>query len=212
MTTERLIAELARQAGPVRVLPRLDTRWLHWAIASLASLAVGLVVFGVRSDAASQLASGDFLVRALLTAVIAGVAARHALRWGVPGAEPVAWARWWPQVAVVAWTGLLLSKLWGSLATQLGAVRWHPQCGWQIAALASVPAVWMFWQSRRASPYELGWVSIQSALAAAAVGALAVQWICGLNAAAHQLVWHVLPVIAVSIAVALAGRLTLRRQ
>lgn len=118
-----------------------------------------------------------------------------------------------PELALAAWCGLLFVPLAGLVMLErLAAVQPHPACAWQLATVAVVPASGLFWQLRRAAPYALLWTSAQAALASAAVGALAVQWIYGLNAAAHHLVWHLAPLLALTVVLAVAGRLLLRRH
>ena len=62
---ERLIARLARQAEPVRVLPPPRVLLRRWAVVALLSVVVGLAWFGVRGDAAARVGSPDFLAQAL---------------------------------------------------------------------------------------------------------------------------------------------------
>ena len=207
MRTELLIARLARQAGPVRVRPAPRILLTRWALVSAVSMVAGIAWYGIRGDAGTQLVSPHFLVRALLAVAFATAAARHALSWSVPGAEPDGLRRVAPLVALVAWAVVFVWPLFGpEMIERLAAVRWHPECAWQMAAVAVPPAAWMYWQLRRAAPYALGWTSAQAALASVGVGALAVQWICGLDAAAHQLLWHVAPLLVVAGATGVAGR------
>lgn len=213
MTTEQLIARLARQAGPVQVMAPLATRWRQWSLVAAGTLIAAWLSVGLRADAASRVFSGDFLIRATITALVAAVAARHALRWTVPGEEPDAAGRWWPGVLVVLWAAALVVPLAGpAFGSTLAAVRWHSSCAWQIGAVSLLPAAWMFQQARRAAPYEVGWASGQAALAAAAAGALAVQWTCSIDDRAHHLAWHLAPVVALTLLAAGAGRLLLRRS
>ena len=69
MQTELLIARLARQAEPVRVLPPPRVLLRRWAVVALLSVVVGLAWFGVRGDAAARVGSPDFLTQALLAGV-----------------------------------------------------------------------------------------------------------------------------------------------
>ena len=213
MHTELLIARLARHAGPVHVLPPARTMFVRWALVSAVSMAAGVAWFGLRGDAGARIVSPDFLARALLAIALAATAARHAWSWSVPGTEPEGLGRITPHVLLVAWAAALVWPLVGaSMVDRLMAVRWHPECAWQMATVALAPAAWMYWQVRRAAPYDLGWTSVQAALASAGVGALAVQWICGLDGAGHQLLWLVVPLLAITAATSLTGRRLLRRS
>ena len=212
MRTELLIAQLARQAGPVRALLPPKTLLARWAVVSTISIAAGIAWYGMRDDAGAQLVSPAFLLRTLIAVALAIVAAWHALSWSVPGSEPEGVGRLGPQIVLVAWASVLLWPLIDSAITaRIAAVRWHPQCAAQLASVAVVPAVWMYWQIRRAAPYALGWTSMQAALAAAATGAVAVQWICGLAGAGHQLLWHVTPLFVATAVIGVVGRRALRR-
>lgn len=213
MQTEFLIARLARQGAAVRVLPPPRTLLMRWALVSTMSILAGIAWYGIRADASTQVVSPSFLMRALLVAAVATVAALHALAWSVPGTEPDGLGRLGPQLVLAAWSGMFVWPLLGpTIIERLVAVRWHPQCAWQLAAVAAAPGAWMYWQLRRAAPYALGWTSVQAALASVGVGALAVQWICGLDGAAHQLLWHVAPLLVGAGAAGLAGRHLLRQH
>lgn len=213
MQTELLIARLARHACPVHVLPPARTMFVRWALVSAVSVAAGAAWFGLRGDAGERIGSPDFLARALLAIALAATAARHAWSLSVPGTEPDGLARIAPQILLAAWAAALVWPLVGaSMVDRLMAVRWHPACAWQMATVAIVPAAWMYWQIRRAAPYDLGWTSVQAALASAGVGALALQWICGLDGAGHQLLWHVVPLLLITGATSLAGRRLLRQH
>ena len=213
MQTELLIARLARQAEPVRVLPPPRTQLRRWALVSLASVVAGVAWFGVRSDAATRLVSPEFLVRVGLVLALATTAARQALSSSVPGDEPDGFRRVVPPLLLALWAGAIVWPLLGpSMVERLAAVRWHPECAWQMAIVAAAPAAWMFRQIGRAAPWALGWTSVQAALAASAAGALAAQGICGLDGAGHQLLWHVVPLLVMTGATGLAARPWLRQH
>lgn len=213
METELLIARLARHARPVPVMPPPRVLLLRWALVSTLSVVAGVAWFGVRGDAAARVVAPEFLARMLLIVVLAAAAAWHALSWSVPGAEPEGLARLAPHVVLAAWALALVWPLLGpSMVDRIVAVRWHPECAWQLAAVAVAPMAWLYWRVGRAAPYALGWTSVQVALASAGAGALAVQWICGLDGAGHQLLWHVVPLLALTGAVGGAGRGLLRQH
>lgn len=213
MQTEQLIARLARQAGPVVVMAPTRTVLARWAVLAVVSIGAGLAWYGIRGDAATRVQSPEFLVRVVLAAAVAAAAARHALALSVPGTELKGLGRINPQAVLAAWTGVLVWPLVGpSLIEQVAAVRWHPQCAWQLSAVAVAPAAWLYWQVRQAAPHDLGWTGVYAGLAAAGTGALAVQWMCGLDGAGHQLVWHVAPLLVMTVVAGLAGRLLLRQH
>lgn len=213
MKTELLIARLARDARPVTVLPPPRIRLARWAIVALVSVMAGIVSYGLRGDAASRVWSPDFIVRVVLVTAVAVAAARHALSLSVPGAEPDGMGRLAPPVLLAAWAVVLAAALPASSPLEsLVTVRWHPRCAWQMAAVAVVPSIWLLWQIRRGAPYAIGAIGLHLALAAAGAGAVAVQWICGLDGAAHHLAWHVMPVLVLTATAGVVVRRLLRRH
>jgi len=213
MQTEFLIARLARQVEPVQVLPPPRTQLLRWVLVSLASVVAGVAWFGVRGDAAARLVSPDFLLRVGLAIALAMAAARQALQWSVPGDEPDGFRRAVPPLLLALWAGAIAWPIIGpAMVDRLVAVRWHPECAWQMAIVAAAPAAVLFRQIRRAAPGAPGWASLHAALAATGAGALAVQGICGLDGAGHQLLWHVVPLLVMTGATGLAARPLLRRH
>jgi hypothetical protein len=73
-----------------------------------------------------------------------------------------------------------------------------------------VPVVLIVVLVRRAAPLEFVWTSALSLLAGLALGAIGALFICPIDRAAHLLLWHVTPVVVLTVTGAIAGRALLR--
>jgi hypothetical protein len=193
MKTEDLIADLAGRLEPVRPVAPPGVRLLRWALVALACAAAGVVVLGTRPDLRLALGQPEFLALGFVAAGTAILAAAAALVLAIPGAE---------RSPAIRTTAMLLVGLW--LATLLVAIaragegfrvdsHW-PACFIRAVGIGLVPAVVLFGMLRRAAPLRLAWAGGLSAVAATAMGALAVHIICSINDPAHALVGHFGPV------------------
>jgi hypothetical protein len=195
--TEDLIAQLARDAQPVRRIAPVRLRVLGWAVVAAASFAVVALLMGVRRDLGDALDQADFVVEAALLIVTALSAAVGALVVSVPGRERSALVRWTPLIAASA------ALLWAAgeiaVASAIGApigrltFAWH--CVFKTASIAAVPSVALFLMVRRAAPLHARWAGLLALLATAAVGVLGANVICPTDRPLHMLLWHVAPLM-----------------
>lgn len=204
MTTDELIAALAGRAVPVRRLRAPAVRAAAWSAVALAAGAVGVVVFGARSDIGARVAHADFawtLVVALATSIAASLAA---LTLAVPGAERSPALRSLAVALVATWAVGLGVPATNEGTNVLDDTHW-PVCFLRVVLVGFVPAVLLVRMVRAAAPLRPVWTGLLSAGAAMAVGAMAVQIACPLDAASHALIGHFAPVVAAGGAGAIAG-------
>ncbi len=196
-----VIAQLARDAAPVTPLPSPLARWCLWALTAMAAAATVTVLLGVRPDIAARVRDARFVVAALLTCALALTAAAGAFVLSVPGAAGGRIVRVVPLMPAIAWAALLWTRLTaiGDPVAHIVATPWHPVCVQLILSVGALPGVWLFAMLRRAAPLQAQWTGALAALAALALGALGTQFVCPIDAPGHQLLWHVGPVIALTM-------------
>jgi hypothetical protein len=213
VTTEDLIVQLAGSAGPIQPLAPPMRRLWRWTAGAVATTVAGVALIGVRADTGAMSREIGFLVLAALTMTTALVSAGAALVLSVPGAERSAAQRWAPIVAGGAWAGLLTWSVLsgGSGVPRIVAFPFHIGCVIQIIALSLIPTWGLFSMLRRAAPLRLSWSAGLASLAALALAAVGVQFICPINDPAHLLVGHFVPVAALALAGALIGSRALAR-
>jgi hypothetical protein len=205
MRTEDLIADLASRAAPVRPLPSPGVRALGWlGIATIFGVA-GLVVFGPRPDLDSLIAQPDFLWTAMLALATAVFAVMAALVLAIPGAERSPVLRGTTAAIVALWAVTLATAIVRADHGLTGVSHWYV-CFIRVIAIGLVPAAAVIAMLRRSAALRLGWTSALAMAAAAAVGAMAIQFICPLDDAAHALMGHFGPVVAVGAFGALSAR------
>lgn len=201
------IATLARSATPVTLLRPPSVRLARWALTSTAIAVVSIVVLGVRADAAAQLGNGWFVARATATLAAAVAAANVALLSSVPGAEPPGVARALPVAACLVWAGMLIGAIAASPSPvdALLQIPVHPACLLFIAATTLPAWAVLARMLRRAAPLRARRTGALAGLASLAAGALAAQFVCGDDRAAHHLLWHFTPVAGLTIVSAVTG-------
>ena len=224
MTPERpplplVIARLARDAAPVTPLPSPFVRWSAWTLTAFAAGAIVTIVLGLlpslRPVVDAPVRDPGFLLAAIVTGGLALAAAGGAFVLSVPGAARDRIARVTPLLAAIAWAALLWTRLVtiGDPLPQIAATPWHPVCIFLILSVSAIPGVALFVMLRRAAPLRMRWTGALAALAVLALGALGTQFVCPINAPAHQLVWHFVPVIVLmSVGLVLGARVFDRRR
>jgi hypothetical protein len=196
-----LIAQLARDGTPVTPLPSPFVRWCMWTLVAVVAAAIVASLIGLRPALALYLRNSRFLIAAIVTGAVALTAAGGAFVLSVPGASRDRVARAVPLLAIVAWGVLLWTRLReiGDPVAQIVATPWHPVCVALILSISALPGIWLFGMLRRAAPLHTMWTGMLAALATVALGALGTQFVCPIDAPAHQLVWHFTPVVVLTL-------------
>lgn len=201
------IARLVRSATPVTPLAAPAVRLARWASASTGLALASVIALGARIDIAAQVEDGWFVARAAVTVATALAAAAVAFLLSVPGGEPSRLVRALPVAACLLWAGLLLGTVAAapSALTLLLHVAPHPVCVGLIAVTALLPGLLLVRMLRRAAPLKARRTGGLAGLASLAVGALGTQFVCANDAAAHHLLWHLTPVVLLTLASAALG-------
>lgn len=144
MRTEELIARLAAQAAPVRVLPPPSARLLLWLALALPAVAVVTLAMGLRQDLALRLGEPVFLLRLGASLATAVAAALAGLALGVPGRRR-AWVLA-PLLPLALWLLSLgrqcLLEIRGEAAAEL-LTGPHLHCLPDIAVMMGLPTIAM---------------------------------------------------------------------
>jgi hypothetical protein len=205
MSTEDLIAELARDAAPVRPLPSPGMRAIAWSAVALAAWATGIVVFGARDDLAASLEQSGFLWTAVIATAACVFAAMSALVLAIPGAERSRVLRTSTVALVGGWAAgmsIAVLRAGGGFA---GASDW-PVCFVRVLAIGLLPGIVLWRMLLRAAPLRPAWTMALAAIAATAAGAMTIQFVCPQTNPAHLLLGHVGPVLVMGWAGAASAR------
>jgi hypothetical protein len=168
---------------------------------------LSVVILGVRSDAAAQMLNGWFVARATATLAIVVAAAIVAVFMSIPGVEPSRLIRALPLAACLVWAAMLIGTIATAMAPLDLLLRGTPHfsCVLLIAATALAPGVSLVRMLQHAAPLQATWTAGFAGLASFALGALGAQFVCSNDAAGHHLLWHVTPVVLLTLASAAAG-------
>lgn len=200
MMTEDLVKELAQKGQPVKPLPHPLKRFMIWALASLAAIACGLAILGIRSNLAVVWA---WPLHVALAAGLAASSVASVLILIVPG-------RWNRSVYLIpvgflaAWTAfnVYAASTEGShgVGTGLNCIR-------NILALSVLPAFLLIAALRATATPRTNYVVFLATLGVSALSCLATRFVCPQDGAVHFLVWHYIPVVLLSTITTLVGHL-----
>jgi hypothetical protein len=146
--------------------------------------------------------NGWFVARATATLAIVVAAAIVAFFMSVPGVEPSRLVRTLPLAACLVWAIMLVATIAATRSPLdvLLQVTPHPSCVLLIVATALLPGAILVRMLRAAEPLQARWTGGLAGLASLAVGALGAQFVCTNDGAAHHLLWHLTPVVLVTVA------------
>ena len=211
MKTDALIDSLARDAGPVRPLASPARRIWGWLAIALGFALAMVWAIGARPDLAERLQEGRFLLEqgaALATAITAAMAA---LALTMPDAARF-W-RWLPVIPAAAWLGTLglgCLRDWAQMGPEGLRLTPDPECFVYITLIGSLPMLALVLMLRKGAPLRPSWTLALAALAAAAIGNVALRLFHTQDAALMVLVWQVGAVALIAGIAALSGRAVLR--
>jgi hypothetical protein len=211
--TDALIRALTSDLTPVRRLRNVNTRTTLWVGLAALYVALGTLALGPRPDLARKLSDVGYLAESAALIAVLVSAARCAFRLSIPGIEPTALAWTVPAAAWALWV-LRVASRWsaGGVAVELAAMSWIGglPCIWRMLGLAIAPAATGLIMLRKAAPRRRGWAGLCAVLAACSLAMLGTQAVCARDAAGHVLAWHAMPVAAIALVGAVAGRWILR--
>jgi hypothetical protein len=209
MSTEKLIVDLASRGTPVRPLGSPAVRFSGWASVAVASAVAAVVFFGPRSNVSTLLGDPDFVVTALASSLTAVLAALGSLVLAIPGAARGRGLRIAALSALILWgllIGAALARTGGGFANDS---HW-PICFARVLAVGAMPGLALLTMLRRAAPLDPVSTGALAGLAAAAVGAAVMPFVCPIDAPAHALRGHFAPVVIVVMVSAWIGPRVLR--
>lgn len=207
MQTDDLIRELAADARPVRRLAPWLRRTLLWLVVSALTAVAVVVSTGTRRDFGDVIWTGPYAFEALLLIVTALSAAAGAFILSVPGAERSKLVRWLPIVAgagAMLWVAgeLAVVLAAGEQTGRIGPAWW---CVQRTLVIGVLPGFLLFAMIGRAAPLRAAWAGLLVLLSTSAIGVLGTNIMCGVDRPVHLLLWHVGPMVGLTVVGAAIG-------
>jgi hypothetical protein len=206
VNTEKIIHELASKACPVNRPERPIVLFSKWITVTVLYLAAGVMLIGARADLAQVWYRSEFLIHTLIVAGLTLLAAMSAFVLSIPDRKH-RWAARIPAVAVAVWLAWIVGVLVAADDSGAGAGR---KCLANIVALSLPTGMLMYHLLSKAAPLRTSVTGWLAALSASAASDLATRFICRYDDPSHALVWHFAPVLAISCAGILLGRILLK--
>ena len=212
MDTESLITDLTKDASPVRPLRSPMARFAFWMGGSaLVLIAMTLVAVGLRPDIEARL-EDMFFIAELGAICLLTITAGMASFWlSVPDEYQQPTIKWLPCVPLITVVALLVIQLLQMPTDMLKQpMEARFDCVFDILAFSIVPGVALFFMMRRAATTHYYLAGGFAAIAVSSFSYLLMRLIEDTDDVLHLLLWHVSPVIALSILGILLGQWLLR--
>lgn len=207
--TEDLINSLSDELRAVKPLETPLKRLFRWSLVGVASILVGIALFGIRENFELAIKDWMFWVHTFLMGIIAVSSAISAIIFSVPGRDRNFIIRWMPLFTLFAWIIAILSGVF-SEGTHVAGLGFS--CIRDIIVIGAVPGVALFVMILQGVVFKHLLAGVYGFLAVASLGALGTQFICASDSPLHLLVWHFLPVFLVGLIGAFVGNLLFKRS
>lgn len=204
---ELLIRDLATDLAPVRQLRPPSVRALAWLAIVAAAAAILAMVADLSAIERRLAAAPDLWLAVTGSALTAVLAAFAAFQLCLPDARG-AWA-FLPLPAALLWilaSGLGCLRPWFAPGTHVADLREASDCFFVIVGLSVPLSASLIIMLRRGCPLQPGLTTATAGIAAAAAAATLLNFCHPFDAAATDLVVHVL-----AVSLVIAGNWTLRR-
>ena len=216
MDTNDLITSLSNNAAPVRRIgaPLKTTGLMAAVVAALVALVVWLIG-GPRPDLMQKLQTLPYLFETGAMLLAGLLSALSAMRLRVPDTKFRLAASLPLGLALSLWTAIILYDL--AIMPHSGVMMAFHNTGVQslclrnLVLLSLLPLGATVWMMHRAATVRAGYCGFAALLSVASFAALGMRVFCPDDSAAHLLVWHFLPVLALAGLGYLAGRFLFKK-
>jgi hypothetical protein len=206
---DKLVAELADDAAPVKPAPHPYLLSLKWMGAAALYLAVALGVSGLRRDLAHALEQPWFVAElaALLLVFIATALSAALLAFpDLHQKRRLVFAPAWAFALFV----LVMALAWRADSPPAPLPVHSFECTLSIVLFSLLPAVWTFYAMRRYASTNYYWAGSVALLSAFSVGALWLRLYEVNDSILHVVEWHYLPMLAAGALGVWLGKLLLK--
>ncbi len=195
MDFEKLVAELADNAAPVKAAPHPYLLSLKWMGAAAVYLVVSLAVSGLRPDLAHALAQPLFIAEIVGLLLIFAATSLSAALLAFPDLHQkhrLAFAPAWMFALFV----LVMLFAWRADSPPAPLPVHSFECTLSIILFSLLPAAWTFYTMRRYASTNYYWAGSIALLSAFSIGALWIRLHEVNDSILHVVEWHYLPMIA----------------
>ncbi|TVQ85539.1 MAG: DUF1109 domain-containing protein [Micavibrio sp.] len=214
-TTNDLIKSLSGDLSEVRPLAPPYKRALVWSGVFLTFMAVAAFVLeGFRHDAAVKITSPEFIVETLMLVLIGVLSLFAGFKLAVPDIR-------YGKLPFVIIGGILALGIGANAALFFlsdthhihGQIEQHNMfyhCVTNLGLLMLVPTVAVYILLKKSAPVLPVWAGYAVFLGVTAFAAATMRHVCGMDGAAHLLIWHFLPALGISFVGMIIGAFLLR--
>lgn len=204
-TTEQHIASLVQDAELVEPAPHPLVLWLKWMGVAMVYIVATLFFLGVRADWIAQLHSPEFIAEIGLLIAIVATTSLSATLLAYPDMYQRSRLTLLP-VAMFVLFIIVIFFAWQADNPPSPMPVHNLECSSTIAALALLPAAWMFFSMRQLASTHRRSAGMVVMLSAFSIGAITLRLSEQTNSIMHVIEWHYLPMIGIALVGAWLGK------
>ena len=194
---DQLIADLSKQASPVKPMPHPFVSMLKWAAGTGIYLALLMACFGLRGDMTLKLASPLFLTEIGLLACMILASGLSVAVLSFPDMYQKRLAAFAPLVPLLLFIAILAVE-WLEDVPPSPKPAHGIECLLCILCYSILPACWIFYHLRKMASTHAALAGGIALLGATSIGCLALRLSEQTDSINHLIQWHYLPMIALS--------------
>lgn len=193
-----LVARLAQDVAPVKPAPHPFLLSLKWMSAAVIYLAVSLALSGLRPELWAKLHDTWFAAELAVLLAIFIVTSLSAALLSFPDLHQKRGLAFAPILPFAAFL-LVMLFAWQADSPPAPLPVHSFECTIGIMLMALLPAVWTFYSMRRYASTHYHWAGSVALLSAFSIGAVWLRLHEVNDSIAHVILWHYLPMLAISL-------------
>lgn len=206
MNTETLIHELSLDCRPVKPVAHPFVGFLKWIVATIISISAGVFILRPQPDVWDHLLDPIFVFPALVLLFVSFVCALSAFFLVIPDSPGQRFDV--ISVGVIVIWFVLVGYL--MMSSDVADAQIGIACTLRMMGLAIFPAALMFFMLKKALPMNPGLIGLLAVFGALGFAEVGVQFVCRKTIASHIILWHFLPLCALTFLGIVIGRKAFR--
>lgn len=210
-----IIAAMCDGLKPVKTRKPAHKYMTSWLVASLIVVALMVAVLGLRYDAMNKLHESIFIIKSVVLLFLAAICAYSGFRLGIPDCPTK--HRFWAAICFGALAFWFISLGHSLVHISLEALMYeathpaHGGCAALILATSGAAGALMYTMLHDAFPVRPMVTGLATALAATTLGFVGASYFCYVDAGAHMILFHLVPVLLLTAVFSLIVRKLIKR-
>ena len=213
-TEKNFIEALAENLEPVTPIPSSKRQTFIWVLCALAVIGLMVYYHGLRFDIQEKFHEIGFIIESGVFIILALIIAFAGFKLGVPNAEKS--QRMWGALVyggLIFWVVMFVYSLYQGFITGAHHSHFHAGkfCSATIIASALTSAGVMFYMMRQSFALSPILTGLAIGITSSTIAYLGGMYFCSIEGGMHIALWHMLPVLIVSLLISVLGQFILKK-